>query len=349
MVTAQVTNSNSDRLVAGVVTSVFLLSAYFLLNWAGLPELKRKTDVYEEINWSRFQPKQEKLSPQPEPAAPTKVEEALVIEPVLQPAKVQPAQKIDLSALKSQFSGLNQQPQAPPPGPQAPGKNAAKMKVELDKASMLAGLNTLLGDSSDRLRLPDNKRRGRPNGKTKVLTAATGSGLEASVSDQYSAGGTALAAPEGKDPAVVAPQIAMVSVSQTGERFADLSPLYHPLLDWMKRNGSRLPDVVNRFMETTPGDLTAAVQFQIEGREFDMFLVCKENLNEIRLCLVENDRSTYLIDRGFKERSSFLRSGGVNRLPGGQILSFGTTREAASDHRTTEFYQIFLSWWETVK
>jgi len=64
---------------------------------------------------------------------------------------------------------------------------------------------------------------------------------------------------------------------------------------------------------------------------------------------VEGNESTYLIDRGFKERSSFLRSGGVSRGSNGALLAFGTTREAASNHRTTEFYQIFLSWWETVK
>jgi hypothetical protein len=80
-----------------------------------------------------------------------------------------------------------------------------------------------------------------------------------------------------------------------------------------------------------------------------MFLMCKEKLFEVRICLLEGNESTYLIDRGLKEKSSFLRIGSASRADSGEIRAFGTVRQAASNQRAEQFYQIFLSWWESVK
>lgn len=349
MYIAQPANATNDRFVAGAVTSVFLMSVYLTLNWTGLPETKRKTDVYEEINWTRFKPKPEKLVPVPEPVVPAQIEKPIEIETPVEPVKSPQVEKIDLSSLTAQFETLDKTTTKKPLAAETgAAKQSRKMKVDLKESSMLAGLNTLLGENPDKLRLPNQGRRGRTSNQTRKLVAGTGTKVESARSEQY-AGGATIAAPQGKDLQTSNPRIAMKNVAQLGDAFSDLSPVYHPLVEWMTQNPARLPEVVARFMEWTPEDLTSKVTFRIDGREFDMFLLCKQNLNEVRLCLVEGNESTYLIDRGFKERSSFLRSGGVNRRSDGELLAFGTTRKAASDRRTTEFYQIFLSWWDTVK
>ena len=65
-----------------------------------------------------------------------------------------------------------------------------------------------------------------------------------------------------------------------------------------------------------------------------------------QMALKKGDKK--MMDR-LKENSRYLRVGNVNRTPSGNILSFGTVRKEASDQRATQFYQIFLSWWDSVK
>ncbi|RMF69062.1 MAG: hypothetical protein D6743_02515, partial [Calditrichaeota bacterium] len=215
--------------------------------------------------------------------------------------------------------------------------------------TLSTGLTTFTGDAERKLRLPNPGRRGGGEKSAPLLVANSGAAVEPERGPAYAAGGSLLGAPEAKDASGGSVQVQMVQMSDLGGDFADLSPIYRELIEWMKRHRSALPPVVGRFMESAPGDLTAVVDFEIDGRKFQMFLLVKEALYEVRVCLIENNESTYLIDRGFKENSRYLRVGSVNRTPTGKILSFGTVRKAASNHRTVAFYQIFLSWWESAR
>ena len=69
----------------------------------------------------------------------------------------------------------------------------------------------------------------------------------------------------------------------------------------------------------------------------------------MRICLVEGDNAILLIDSGFKEKSNYLRKGSVKRNVYNMVTSFITRQEAPSEDKTTEFYQIFMSWWENIK
>ncbi len=343
------TPSSTDRLIAGSATAFFLLGAYLALRLASLPAVELQTETYEDINWTRFRPQPKKIIPAPRPVKPPEPEKQIQAEPPPPAAKA--IVKIDLSALASQLDVLGQPAPARKKVTHSKSGDGARKKVQLDvkKSSMLSGLNTLLGDASQRLRLPERPGRGGKRSTGATLQAGSGSSADLKQGGNYGTSGATLQAPEGKSETGAVAQVEMVDMAGFGQGFADLSPLYHPLVDWMKKHPVRLPEVVRRFMEGTAGDLTSVVSFQIGGREFEMFMMCKQNLNEIRLCLVEDDRSTYLIDRGFKEQSSFLRTGSVNRAGDGALLAFGTTRQAASNQRTDEFYQIFLSWWDSVK
>jgi hypothetical protein len=260
-------------------------------------------------------------------------------------------EKVDLSSLKnSNLETLTsprdhlQQSKISQPGP----ASKQEVKIDLKNSSLLSGSKSLFGDSSTRLKLPNQRGNSGGQDNSTAMTVGASTALDESGKTNYG-GGANFSAPKGKNVQGGAAPIAMKDLVDFGSGYSDLSPIYHELIEWMKRNPAAFSEVVKRFMEHSAGDLTSIVPFQIGGRQFQMFLLCKEKLFEVRVCLLEGSESTYLIDRGFKEKSSFLRVGGVNLDSRGNILSFETVREAASNSRTQEFYQIFLSWWESVK
>jgi len=54
-----------------------------------------------------------------------------------------------------------------------------------------------------------------------------------------------------------------------------------------------------------------------------------------------------MIDRGFQEESRSLREGTVRRLDG-RIVAVDSRTASASSERAQDFYNVFLSWWESV-
>jgi len=345
------TNSN-DRWISAGITALLLVGIMVTLQMTNLPDVTDKTETYEEINWSRFRPKPkpETVAERPKPK-PVEVKEPVKFEPPPDRSAPKPIKKIDLSALKSQFEPAAKPAEKLSAQKKTPQKSSAgsESKISLKKSNLLAGLNTLSGDSKSRLKITSRGNKGKGGIGVPTLKTGSGSSVGSSKSPDYGGGSLALGAPEAKKTQSGGTEIGMLDMSMMGNDFADLSPIYRELIEWMKRNPVKFKPVVARFMEKNPGDLTSIVQFKIGERSFQLHLLCKESLFEVRVCLIEGNESTYLIDRGFKENSSYLRIGSVSRTPTNQILSFGTTRKAASDNRTSDFYQIFLSWWDTAK
>jgi hypothetical protein len=344
----QNTKSNQDKIVSGIVTTILLFTFYFLLRWMTVPDVKHRTDSYEEINWTKFDPKPEKITEKPAPVElekPTRIEK-----PPEEPNRVQ---KIDLSSLKDLSLGTLTPPskslKKKPVKKESSSDSNLDLQIELKNSNLLSGLNTMLGESSRKLNLPRKAGRGSRKESKPTLVAKSGNAIKVGSNTNYGRDDLTLGAPETKSANGKAVQIDLMDLGQMRSGFADLSPIYRALVEWMKRHPTEFPEVVNRFMEKMPGDLTSVINFQIGQRQFQMYLLCKEKLYEVRISLIEGNQSTYLIDRGFKEKSSYLRVGAVNRTANGNILSFGTTRQAASDQRTAQFYQIFLSWWESIK
>ncbi|HEX9654840.1 MAG TPA: hypothetical protein VGA99_14120 [bacterium] len=345
----QAHHSNTDKLVASFVTTFFLIALYVFLRATSLPEVRLKTETYDEINWTRFKPKPKTIAEAPKPASPPK---PMKMERPPQP-KPTPVEKVDLSSLQNIKLGslsnsrdnLQQKSMSQQSGP----ADKPEVKIDLKNSSVLSGSKSLLGDSSTRLQLPNQRGTGGGRNNSASMAVGASTTLGETAKKNYAGKAANLGAPETKNVQGREAQVAMKELADFGNAYSDLSPIYHELIEWMKRNPAAFPDVVKRFMEGSPGDLMSTVNFQIGGRQFQMWLLCKERLFEVRICLLEGGESTYLIDRGFKEKSSFLRFGGVNRDGSGNILSFETVREAASNARTQQFYQIFLSWWENVK
>jgi hypothetical protein len=130
----------------------------------------------------------------------------------------------------------------------------------------------------------------------------------------------------------------------------DVSAIYKALAEWMRGHSSELPIVVKEFGGYMPGVLTSKVEFYAGQRYFELYLLCFESSYEVRIILVEGENVTFLIDQGFKKQSDFLRSGFVSRnAETNEITGFGTELKPVGDKQTDEFYQIFMSWWESVK
>lgn len=335
--------SQQDKFIAGLVTACLLLGFYLILQRLAVPKMKQPTEVYEEINWKKFNPRPKKITPPPEPVPLKKPE--TITRPETPPNTVE---KIDLSHLKSlALPTLNKPAVDLKNKTPQPANKSPQQKIEVGSSNLLAGFDQLLGTGKHTVNLPAPGKPGKEK-NAPGLKIRAGNKVEISEAN-YGTGNFSLGIPESKEVSSGKVKIDLVDMTHIGGNYEDLSPIYRALVEWMKRHPAQFPEVVNRFMEKAPGDLTSLVNFQIGDRKFQMFLLCKESIYEIRICLVEGSQSTYLIDRGFKERSNYLRVGRVHRTPTGKILSFGTRREAASDRRTRDFYQIFLSWWESVK
>lgn len=219
------------------------------------------------------------------------------------------------------------------------------------------------GGSGSGTALPGSGR-GRGAGNTKGSGIGLGNGLGAGVGDGVGVGG-GLGNSNGKNDAGLGSpnrensnrgkgsasevKVDLKGLIDFGENYRNFTPIYRGLVTWMRRRPTDLPEVIDRFMGYQSGNLTSRVKFNIGSRELEVFLLCVESTYEIRVCLVEGDEVTYLIDEGFRKQSNYLRIGELTRQPTGEIVRFSSVMREASDRRTQEFYRIFLSWWETVK
>lgn len=141
-------------------------------------------------------------------------------------------------------------------------------------------------------------------------------------------------------------KIKIMPIQELPKMQTEIPRILRKLSEWMKRNPTPLPDAAKKFMEYKSNDLTSRVEFEIDGRVFEIFLLCIENIYEIKICLIEGKQTTLLKDQGFTQTSHFLRTGTVHRTQN-EILAFGTEQKPASKRETQEFYQIFLSWWKS--
>ena len=344
-------SSSQQRFYSTVITFLILLLLFLLLKVSQVPAPKYKADRYKEIDWAKFTPPPIQPTEIEAPEQPTKE----IAEFPETASSTQTITRVDLTSVLADINiGTLESVVRPSVGPELGTSMGSdnQLKISLSESKNLLGdLKLLFDDSKSALSLPSAGQAGGGGEQSNFISLKKGSAIEGDTPD-YGGGGIGLGGPEGKevgygDGTVV--QVGLKTIDEIGSGYDDFSPIYRPLIEWMKKHPGEFPEIVKRFMEYTAGDLTSVVNFVINDRRFLMFLMCKEQIYEIRISLIEENSLTYLIDRGFKGKSNFLRFGTVDRQANGTILSFGTTRQAASDKRTTEFYQVFLSWWDTVK
>ena len=143
-------------------------------------------------------------------------------------------------------------------------------------------------------------------------------------------------------------EIPLISREKVSKK-PDISVIIDQLMLWMKKHPYEFNHVVKSFMMYEKNDLTSKVVFKYKDRVFELCLLYKEKIKEIRICLLEGEQSTMLIDSGFKKQSNYLRTGNISRIEDNTIFSFSTSQYPASEKKTSDFYQFFLSWWEQAK
>ncbi|HEX9972400.1 MAG TPA: hypothetical protein VGD14_10055 [bacterium] len=117
----------------------------------------------------------------------------------------------------------------------------------------------------------------------------------------------------------------------------------HAMIRWMKAHPGAIPKLVAYDMGHQGDDLSSAVSFTRQGKNFTLFLSCNETELLLRICLVEGNDFTLLKDNGIREESNFLILGDVVR-DAGRIQSLISSRTAPGQNAPV-FYQIFWSWW----
>jgi hypothetical protein len=145
-------------------------------------------------------------------------------------------------------------------------------------------------------------------------------------------------------------EVSLKSLAELGDGFETIDPVVNQLIDWMKENPVELPIAVKRTMSDNRWQddfLTTSSRFVAGDREFELLIMVKETIPELHIFLVEADQATYLIDRGFQKQSSYLRRGRVIYNEE-SIQEVDSQMREASSSQTSEFYQVFLSWWDSI-
>ncbi|MCC5907261.1 MAG: hypothetical protein JJU13_13700 [Balneolaceae bacterium] len=309
-----------------------------------------------QLNISNFQPRVPEPDIQPEPDDPAPQEESAaeteIVEEITTPQRVDMTEilpqgvQVDLSISRSPTENTARSQQS-----NAEQTQSRSLRVEEAEMERIGGLQTLSGGT---LTSPSANRRsvGSNGGAAGGLDIAEGgelSGGRRGVTDGGGTGGL-LSGPQVRDGNREGQEVGLRDLTEFGEGYSDMDPIIHDLIKWMKENPAELPTPVRRTMgdgRWDPDFLTSRVPFIIEDRQFDLLLMVKEELLEVHIFLVESHDATYLIDRGFQETSSFLRRGSVGYQE--DIVEVDSQMRAANRQHTQEFYQIFLSWWNTVK
>ncbi|MBN1351371.1 hypothetical protein JXJ21_18280 [candidate division KSB1 bacterium] len=332
-----------ERKISAIITIAILSLLYLFLRLTSLPESKYEPRRYDKIEWTKYQPRQLVKGPS---SKPTNSGEKTPDSPTNSPQ----IEKIDLTKIAENFSLFGQPNKITQ---ELHTKNKRRMKsngnmnvnsyASSEQIFFPLSSSSILDFGSNRLPItPTLNRYIHPRLKVKQSQQR----LEREDKSAYVLEEDFPEVNGKESEALVIPPIPLEEIPKDVHRI--MPKIFIDLSKWMANNHTELPEVVKKFMGYDSLDLASQVKFKFKGRDFNLFLLCRESILEIRICLLEENHVTMLIDKGFKKKSHFLRIGNVNRKDD-KILSFGTTRESPSEQRTQDFYQVFLSWWQSVE
>ena len=333
----------NHRRISELVILIFFVVLYLFLKHAGIPQFNYEfAKSYREIDWEKYVP--EKTRPVKRQAVPVPTTpDVETNETNSEWTEITDFLKNDISSV------LNQQPE--------------KSLLETPDRMQVNQKNKLQIDNSD-ISIPLEQQNYLESENTQLLphtfVEPTNVGPAVAINDvtiETSNVGRKQLNPNNKNPSIATDKlipesgvinIPLISQDKVSDK-PDISVIVDQLMKWMKKHPSTFNDVTESFMMYETGNLTSKIEFRFNDRVFELYLLYKQNIKEIRICLVEGIQSTMLIDSGFKKQSNYLRTGRVARALDGSIFAFGTSQHPASRQTTSEFYRFFLSWWEQAK
>lgn len=345
-----------SRAMATVVTVALLLGAWVGLKGTAVPAFASGRDVIRELDPLLFQRYAAPAVPEDEAEAETEPEEAPVEEPEV-PAEVVSFDEEVGAAMEGLEDRFTSEPLSTPAaerdaGGAGEGAGPAGIAEEVPDARFEAlfgggGDVVVEGAAARRSGRASGDRGGVGLGITEQPSAAGATGVTGAGDRTRS--GVAAAGPALDAPTTTRREATAESEVEIGEFEPESfdGSAADRLATWMRRNPADLPVGVRAHVNFQPSFLTSVVPFTSEGREWELFLMFNESLRELHIVLVEGDRSIYMIDRGFQEESRSLREGTVRRVDG-EIMAVDSRSVSASGERARDFYNVFLSWWESV-
>jgi len=335
----------SAGITVAVVSLLFLLLQYLYI--LDLDQAKIYVTELSLVNLSQFQ------KPIIEPEITTEPEkESLESEPETQQSSSDSSpslQRKDVSSLLNQGVQVDL----------SANRNLSSSKANTSQSQSL-NVENIQSEARSSQTLRGGNLTSAPSGRRSIGGGASGStGLGMSGGPDLgsgrrslggSGGGGLLGGPQGREGLGSGKEVTLKKLTDFGSGYSDVKPIIHRLIAWMKKNPASLPIPVRRTMTDGRWDpvfLTSRVPFTIQNRQFDLMLMVKEEQLEVHIFLVEKNGATYLIDRGLQGESSFLRRGNVV-VAQGDIAEVDSRMQQASVNHTQEFYQVFLSWWESV-
>ncbi|MEX0773933.1 MAG: hypothetical protein WEB89_00465 [Balneolales bacterium] len=350
--------NHQKTIISAALTILVGAGGYALLLFMNAPDQRSTREIYREVSMSnmmeipRFEPEIEEFEPraeetrtgetQPETRAPTP------------PEPRQTPRRVDLD--QSLFNQTEPEPDESRPRSRSNNNESEqeeRSSLELEELERGAeGGFRSLRDESSSLRSGDTRIRGSDGEESSGLQLESGSGSENNGYHANYTGGSQFQGDIGRsDDSDAAPNVGLQQLKAFGDSDSNLDDILAGLLEWMKNNPAELPRAVQRLMAEgrwDPAYLTSRVSINVDGTDYDILLMLKEELYEVHILLVENNQATYLIDRNFQKESNSLRVGGVQQQES-DIITISSQMEAASDNKAKNFYQIFLTWWESVQ
>lgn len=348
-------DGRTKNVFAAGVTAGGMLVLGLLLLAIGVPEPELERSRYREIDLERYIRliEQPEVSDEQQPAEQESEDDQAEPERAVRDARPQRStERIDLSDVLPQGLRVDLSPDAEPSRTRteqradASGGNTA-LRIEAEDLGEVGGIEALSGFEAPSV--PRGRRAGAAGvGDAGIAVAdGSGSGAGTDAGEGFGTGSDVLGGPSGRagNAAGAAIEVGLQDISDFGDDYETLD--IRALIEWMKQNPGELPVGIRQHVQYEPDYLASVVTFRAGQRLFELYLMCKEALYEVHIVLVENESSTYLIDRSFQRQSRYLRRGRVARDQA-EIVAVDSRQEATGS-TAERFYAVFLSWWEVAR
>lgn len=350
------------RRTASIVTGAIVFLFTVVLVAVSVPERENNREVFRKLNPARLVELRPEIESQEDQnqSSEEESEEKDTPERAEEDATPQQApERVDLSEVDLASSGAletdinaNQQPnQNEQTDVQDAGGNT-RLNVEREEIGDMGGFDTF--DDPSETPIPQGTQGDGTVGEGESgIAISRGEGTSVGTEDgaDFGSGGEVVGGSEGQasDAAGTSVEVALKDISDFGDDYQSIE--IDKLIQWMKQNPAELPPGIARLMKYQPAFLSSKViPLEVEGEEtsYELYLMCKEDLKELYVALVDGQQAKYLVDRSFMRESRMYRVGTARRDANGVVQRVRSQQQPIGP-KSEQFYQVFLSWWDNVK
>jgi len=117
------------------------------------------------------------------------------------------------------------------------------------------------------------------------------------------------------------------------------------IMDWIRQNPSKIPEVIRRHMDYMDGDLASLAYTMIEGKQVNLYLLVRGGYSQLHVLMLIGETSYLFYDRGMQGEANRFRVGSVNRT-GVEVSRIVSQEREITSKEAQQFYAAFIEWWE---